>query len=72
VFVTKYMKKYIGCCSCTIIYFLVSNLKSRLIMTVTRGTTRLHFRGSNFHEISFDDVIVFIQPWHNFFANGHR
>jgi len=31
----------------------------------------LHFGGDNFHEISFDDVIVFIQPWHNFFANGH-
>jgi len=28
--------------------------------------------GSHFHEISFDDVIVLIQPWYNFFANGHR
>jgi len=27
--------------------------------------------GGNFHEISFDDVIVLIQPWYNFFANGH-
>jgi len=26
----------------------------------------LHFGGSNFHEMSFDDVIVFIQPWYNF------
>jgi len=25
-----------------------------------------------FHEISFDDVIVLIQLWYNFFANGHR
>jgi len=34
----------------------------------------LHFGGSvgNFHEVSFDDVIVLIQPWYNFFANGHR
>jgi len=32
----------------------------------------LHFGGGNFHEISFDDVIVFIQPWYNFFANGHK
>jgi len=32
----------------------------------------LHFGGRNFHEISlFDDVIVLIQPWYNFFANGH-
>jgi len=25
--------------------------------------------GVNFHEISFDDVIVVIQPWYKFFAN---
>jgi len=31
----------------------------------------IHFGGSNFHENSFDDVIVLIQPWYNFFANGH-
>ena len=30
----------------------------------------LHFEGGNFHEISFDDVIVLIQLWYNFFANG--
>jgi len=24
------------------------------------------------HELSFDDVIVLIQPWYSFFANGHR
>jgi len=28
--------------------------------------------GGNFYEISFDDVIVLIQLWYNFFANGHR
>jgi len=28
--------------------------------------------GGNFHELSFYDVIVFIHPWYNFFANGHR
>jgi len=27
--------------------------------------------GGKFHEISFDDVIVLIQLWYNFFANGH-
>jgi len=32
----------------------------------------LHFGRGNFHELSFDDVIVLIQPWYNFFANGHR
>jgi len=32
----------------------------------------LHFEGVNFDEISFDDVIVLIQPWYNFFADGHR
>jgi len=33
----------------------------------------LHFGGvSNFHELSFDDVTVLIQPRCNFFANGHR
>jgi len=31
------------------------------------GATSFH--GGNFHEISFDDVIVLIQPWCNFFAN---
>jgi len=36
------------------------------------GTQRaLHFGGGNFHETSFDDVIVLIQPWYSFFANGH-
>jgi len=39
---------------------------------VIRGATSSSFRGGgNFHEISFDDVMVFIQPWYNFFANGH-
>ena len=28
--------------------------------------------GGSFHELSFDDVIVRIQPWYNLFANGHR
>ena len=32
----------------------------------------LHFGWGNFHELSFDDVIVLIQPCYNFFANGHR
>jgi len=32
----------------------------------------LHFGGGgNFHEISFDDVILLIKPWYNFFANCH-
>jgi len=28
-------------------------------------------RGEIFHEILFDDIIVLIQPWYNFFANRH-
>jgi len=36
-----------------------------------RGGTSSSYRGGNFHEISFDDVIVLIHPWYNFFANGH-
>jgi len=38
-----------------------------------RVATSSSFRGGgNFHELSFNDVIVLIQPWYNFFANGHR
>jgi len=39
--------------------------------TTPRGQPALHFGGGKFHEISFDDVIVLIQPWYNFFADGH-
>jgi len=31
-----------------------------------------HSPPAYFHEISFDDIIAHIQPWYNFFANGHR
>jgi len=38
-----------------------------------QGRNQLFISGvGNFHEISFDDVIVLIQPWDNFSANGHR
>jgi len=37
-----------------------------------RGATSSSLRGSNSHETSFDDVIMFTQPWYNFFANCHR
>jgi len=37
-----------------------------------QGRNQLFISGwGNFHEISFDEVIVLIQPWYNFFANGH-
>jgi len=26
--------------------------------------------GGSFHENSFDDIIVLLQSWYNFFANG--
>ena len=32
----------------------------------TRGSTGSPFQGGNFHEMSFDDVIVLTQPWYNF------
>ena len=32
----------------------------------------LHCGWGNFHEISFDDIIMLTQLWYNFFANGHR
>jgi len=41
-------------------------------ITDTRGANSSSFRGSNFHEISFKDVIVLIQPQYNFFVNGQR
>jgi len=38
-----------------------------------QGATSSSFRwGEIFYEISFDDVIVLIQPWYKFFAHGHR
>jgi len=41
-------------------------------MHYNRGATSSLFRGDNYHETSFDDVIRLIQPWYNFFANSHR
>jgi len=41
-------------------------------MAVHRGATSSSFRGGNFHELSFDDVIMLIQVWYNFFPNGLR
>jgi len=41
-------------------------------ITSARDATRSSIRGGIFHELSFDDVIVLIQLWYNFFANGHR
>jgi len=36
-------------------------------MDDNRGATSSSFRGrGNFHEISFDDFIVLIQPWQTF------
>jgi len=37
-----------------------------------KSATSSSFRGSTFHETSFYNVIVRIQPLHNFFINGHR
>jgi len=41
------------------------------LCSVSGAQPALHFGGGNFHEISFNDAIVLIQPWYNFFANRH-
>jgi len=41
-------------------------------MSLSGTQPALHFGGGNFHEFSFHDVIVFIQPWYKFFASRHR
>jgi len=48
-------------------------LKIRCHVIVTQGRNQLFIWGWSIHfqEISFDDNIVLIQPWYNFFANGH-
>jgi len=64
------------------IYFLHSRFLSNLRLpwktecaefTVLQWRNQLYIsRGGNFYELSFDDVIVLIQPWYNFFVNRHR
>jgi len=51
-----------------IIKYFPANKNNKL----ARAQPALHFREGNFHENSFDAVFVPIQPWYNFFANGHR
>ena len=42
------------------------------LSTKIQGRNQLFIsEGGNFYEISFDDVIVLVQPWYNFFENGH-
>jgi len=41
-------------------------------LTQSGAQPALHFGEGNFHELSFDDVIVLIQAWYNFFANDRR
>jgi len=51
---------------------IIKCTQSRKATIPGRGANCSSFRGGgSFHEISFDDVIVLIQPWYNFFANGH-
>jgi len=45
--------------------------KQTCICLIAGAQPALHFGEGNFHKISFDDVIVLIQPWYSFFANGH-
>jgi len=53
--------------------FIYPSLPTCLVVYVQTGAQpALHFEWArgNFHESSFDEVIVLIQPWHNFFADG--
>jgi len=36
-----------------------------------QSTNQLLIFEDNFHEISFDDIML-IQPWYKFFADSHR
>jgi len=48
-------------------------LAAKNTLSSMRGRNQLFISGGgNFHELSFDDVIVLIQLRYNFFANGHR
>jgi len=40
----------------------------QLKWVIYRGATSSSFRGEQFSWTLFDDIIVFIQPWYNFFA----
>jgi len=40
-------------------------------LLTTGAQPALHFGGRQFHEVSFDDVIVLMKPLYNCFANGH-
>jgi len=48
-------------------------ISDRVMSGLQQGRNQLSISGGgNFHEISFDDVIVLTQPWYSFLANGHR
>jgi len=51
---------------------LLASCNNVSLCSVSGEQPALHFGGGNFHEISFGDVIVLIQPWYNFFANRRR
>jgi len=51
---------------------LLKYLKSFTYCNPEQGRNQLFISGGGkSHEISFDNIIVVIQPWNNFFANGH-
>jgi len=61
-------------CFCAVTYKQRPVVATTIAYMTTQGRNQLFISeggGSNFHEISFDDVIVIIQPWSNFFVNGH-
>jgi len=51
---------------------LLASCNNVILYSVSGAQPVLHFGSGNFHEISFDDVIVLIQACSNVFANRHR
>ena len=61
-------------CFCAVTYKQRPVVATTIAYMTTQGRNQLFISeggGGNFLEISFDDVIVIIQPWSNFFVNGH-
>jgi len=51
----------------------ITTERKNVVITAEQGRNQLFISGGgNFHELIFDDIIVLIQPYYNFFANGHR
>jgi len=58
--------------NCSKCFFNLIFYVSKHYYITEQGRNQLFISGGNFHELSFDDVIVLIQEWYNIFANGQR